>query len=429
MADRKFSEDLLVGLTVVAGLALLAAAILVIGGQSKLFAAKFRYRTEFADASGLRVGAPVALAGVRVGNVSQIVLPRDPRERGIDVELEVDAGYAPRVREGTTARLAIMQFVANEKSVELSPGDPDGEQIPDGGTIPADTGPAILERGVTIAESVERITKDLEDILGAIRRGDSVLGKAIVDPAFGMQGMEDIEAVIASLRHLAERVERGQGLAGRLFADDESARQTLADLREAAHSLSAFAGRLERGEGLVGEWTAGDSQIVKEIDEVVLAVRSVARSLEEGEGLVARLLHDEEMSRRVTANLDEAVARIASIARKIDEGQGTLGLLVNDRRLYDDVDSVITGIESSRLASGLLQRYYRKGEKEKAEVGPGALPGSGPVSSAPTPPGGAPVPPAGTGNPSAERSYSATPPVERPAPPLSLGGPGTEATP
>jgi phospholipid/cholesterol/gamma-HCH transport system substrate-binding protein len=440
MPARKSSQDLLVGLTVAAGMALLAAAILVIGGQSKLFSAKFAYRTTFREASGLRVGAPVSLAGVRVGNVTRIVLPKDPRAAGIDVEVEVDAAYAPRVREGSVARLAMLQFVANEKSVEISPGDPDKPQVPDGAVIPVAEGPALLERGASIAESVERITGDLETILGAIRRGEGVLGKAIVDPRFGAQGMEDLQAAIASFRNLADRVVRGEGLAGRIFSDDTAARETLADLRTAAHGLAAFSVRLEQGEGLAGELTSGESHLVPELAETVAALKSVATAMEKGDGLVGRLVRDEELSRRVTANLDEAIARLASITRKIDEGQGTLGLLVNERGLYDDVESVITGVESSKFASGLIQHYYRKGEKEQAR--PGSGPAGGPAAApparaapAPAPPavpggpagpGGAPGSPA-TGNRSSERSYSLPSPPAGPIPPVPPGGPDPEA--
>jgi len=444
MPARKSSQDLLVGLTVAAGMALLAVAILVIGGQSKLFSAKYGYRTTFREASGLRVGAPVSLSGVRVGNVTRIVLPKDPRAAGIDVEVEVDAAYAPRIREGSVARLAMLQFVANEKSVEISPGDPDKPQIPDGSVIPVAEGPALLERGATIAESVERITGDLETILGAIRRGEGVLGKAIVDPRFGAQGIEDLQAAIASFRSLADRVVRGEGLAGRLFSDDAAARETLADLKTAAHGLAAFSVRLEKGEGLAGELTTGESHLVPELRETVTALRSVATALEQGEGLVGRLVRDEELSRRVTANLDEAMARLASITRKIDEGQGTLGLLVNERGLYDDVETVITGVRSSKFASGLIQRYYRKGTKEQDRPGSGSgaestpPPAAAPTAPAPSPPTGpgragwpsGPDQPSGspaTGNPSSERSYSLPSSPAGPIAPPPPGGLDREA--
>lgn len=442
MPARKSSQDLLVGLTVAAGLALLAVAILVIGGQSKLFSAMFEYRTTFAEASGLRVGAPVSLAGVRVGNVSRIVLPKDPRAEGIEVELEVDAAYAPRIRAGSVARLTILQFVANEKAVEISPGDPDQPQLPDGAVIPVAEGPALLERGATIAGSVERIAGDLETILSAIRRGEGVLGKAIVDPRFGAQGVEDLQAAIASLRNLTARAERGEGLAGRIFSDDAAARETLADLRTAARGLAVLGTRLERGEGLAGELTSGASDLVPELRETVASLRAAATALAQGDGLIGRLVGDEELSRRVTANLDETLARLASITRKIDEGQGTLGLLVNERALHDDVETVITGVRSSKLASGLIRRYYRKGEKEQArpEAGPAGTPPPPATSAPPVPPAGGPaadpggwrpgdpgtVPPA-TGNRPADRPYSPPSPPPGPRTPLPPGRPDTEA--
>ncbi|MDQ7088589.1 MAG: MlaD family protein [Acidobacteriota bacterium] len=363
-------RSLAVGLVVILGLAIFMGAVLVVGQETHLFAAKMTYRTNFPDASGLRVGSPVTIAGVRVGTVARIVLPTNPDSEGIEVFLSVDRSYAARVRQGTEASLVILQFVANEKSVDLSPGDPDKNQLGDGAFIPPAVQQAILEQGRTIASTLELATSDLSEILGAIRRGEGLLGKAIVDPEFGTEGLESLQRALDASEALLARVNRGEGLMGRMVSDREFAEAVTADLKTATSGIAAVAQRIERGEGLLGRLSTGSEgeALAEDLRQLGRALRSVADGLEHGEGLAGVLLRDEALAERVSANLDETLARLASISRKIDEGEGTLGLLVNDRGLYDEAQTLVTGVRSSRLASWLIRRYHRRGEREREKA-------------------------------------------------------------
>ena len=58
---HKIMQEVIVGLVVIAGIFLLAAAILVLGQESRIFSQKMTYRTVFPDATGLRVGSPVTM--------------------------------------------------------------------------------------------------------------------------------------------------------------------------------------------------------------------------------------------------------------------------------------------------------------------------------------------------------------------------------
>ncbi|MBP7148392.1 MAG: MCE family protein [Acidobacteria bacterium] len=357
-----------VGLTVIVSLVIFAAAVLMVGEQTQMFKAKVTYRTNVPDASGLRAGSPVSMAGVRIGTVDRIVLPVSPKAQGIDVYLKVDEDYAPRVREGTQAKLAFLQFVANEKSVDLKPGDPSGRVLPEGALIPMAPSTELLETGRTIADTLEEVTADVRDILGSIRRGDGLVGRAFMDPNFGKPTLEALNKSLTSLADVLSRVQQGQGLAGRLVADDAAAAEIMANLQKTSASMAAVAARLEEGQGMLGEMSSRDASggIAADLRTGVGALKEVATGLQQGQGLAGALLRDPELSRRISGNLDEASARLASIARKVDEGQGTLGLLVNERSLHDHVDSVITGVRESRFVSWLLHRYYQKGDKVKS---------------------------------------------------------------
>ena len=56
----------------------IALAVMVVGGESAPWSKQSRYSVVFRHASGLRVGAPVRMAGVEIGMVTEIDLPTDP---------------------------------------------------------------------------------------------------------------------------------------------------------------------------------------------------------------------------------------------------------------------------------------------------------------------------------------------------------------
>ena len=82
----KWSE-LKVGLTVLVASITLGILILLMSGTGGVFTRRVILRSYFDNASGLRVGAPVRLQGVDIGNVSAIRVVADPSRRATPVEV------------------------------------------------------------------------------------------------------------------------------------------------------------------------------------------------------------------------------------------------------------------------------------------------------------------------------------------------------
>jgi len=121
-------RDLIVGIFVAVGLAAIAYLSIQVGGVNYAGPGGLKLYATFDEVGGLKPRAPVAIAGVNVGQVKRIALDQDLRARvtlDLDARLELSADTSAGIR---TSGLLGDQFVA------LEPGGEDeilhsGEEI------------------------------------------------------------------------------------------------------------------------------------------------------------------------------------------------------------------------------------------------------------------------------------------------------------
>jgi phospholipid/cholesterol/gamma-HCH transport system substrate-binding protein len=118
------------------GFTLSVAALLMFlwtafGGTLPLRAESYRFKADFPEASLLVKEADVRMAGVNIGKVKSKEL--GPGGRTTEVEIELDSRFAPIGRD---ARAVLRQkSLLGETYVEITPGEPGAEKLPDGGTL------------------------------------------------------------------------------------------------------------------------------------------------------------------------------------------------------------------------------------------------------------------------------------------------------
>jgi len=86
-------SQLKVGITVIVASIVLAVLVVLMSGTGGLFAKTIVLKSYVFDAQGLRVGAPVRLSGVDIGNVKGIqVVPNRPLDPG-EIKVKVNRKY------------------------------------------------------------------------------------------------------------------------------------------------------------------------------------------------------------------------------------------------------------------------------------------------------------------------------------------------
>ncbi len=358
------ARELKVGLFVILGLALMGAAVFIIGDTRRLWESKVGYRAAFRDVAGLKPGAPVRMGGLDIGSVTSVGHEGDPGDARIFVGMSIVKQEATRIRTDSVARV-VGKGLLGDKMVELTVGSADAVQMAPHSLIPSEEPADVFAAANKVAAAAERAIERIEP-----------LARQLGDPKFA----EDIGGSAAGVHSLLDAIVHGDGMMHRLFYDRREADQ----IDEAIAHLNRTSARLEatladvqdvtshvrEGPGIAhaivydGEVSKNAAGAIRELDEDLRAVR-------EGNGLAHALLYGDDSSQHVMANLNAMSDDLRAIVGGLRQGKGTLGALLVDPTVYEDINSAIGNVERNEVLRALVRYSIKADEKRPApEVHP-----------------------------------------------------------
>jgi phospholipid/cholesterol/gamma-HCH transport system substrate-binding protein len=332
---RRRNIQLQVGIFVTFALVLLGLVILVLGNQRSMFASKVRLHTSFPDVNGLIVGAPVRLAGVDVGRVTQIRFSDDLERPYAILELAIETEYMPRVRRDTRA-LIDSKGLLGDKIINLTVGSPRMPELKEGDAIEAG------ESG-----SLERLAHRVEDTAGAIGEAADAAKGAVTSIA-SPEVTENVRRITASLADLLEQAQRGDGLWHALVADPALARRVASIVTQLDSASTHARSASER-------------------------LDSVMAQVEHGPGTLNTLLYGPE-GKALLADLGELGKRLNRLAANVERGNGTIGGLLVDPSVYEDMKTVLGNIERNVLFKALVRMTIKEGDIQRPALVPRPAP-------------------------------------------------------
>jgi len=316
-------RDQVVGVFVLAGIVLLASALLYVGVNKRWFKRDPLYHTTFLTAEGLKTGMGLQLRGFTIGHVKGLSLERDDHGDRVAVTLSVHQEYADRIVDGSVVELAV-QPLGFGASLVLYPGRTGGAALSAGAVIPStDTveGLALLARG-----EVDRP-----------QRRDAVASLLGLLPSL----VTEAEQLVTTLQTMLARLDtRLMGTAdmpsgGLLQTVDTTARE-FGDLAAAVNGRTEDLGR------------------------ILTDLEALTARLADPEGLIPTLLGDEgsaamlfrdqaALYERLSAAMDELVALTGFMNRSAPE----IGLLLEETiRTLGESEKVLQGLKNNPLLRG-----------------------------------------------------------------------------
>jgi len=314
--------ELRVGVVVVASLAILAFAILSIGGGgSTIFRSRYQVKALMNDVNGLKPGSPVRVGGVEVGTVTRVDFGAEGSGM-VEVTMTLDRRVRERVTTESRATLGSLGLLG-EKAVDIAAATA-GPPVEDGGYLAAASEDPF--KGLLTDASFS--TAHLRRILSRMDAGEGLIGKALRDEEL-YDRMTDVSV---RLQGVLTRLESEEGPLGRLMNDEEMSRS----LAESAGSVARITAGIDGGEGALGALTR-DEELGRELKGLTASLHEVAGRLARGEGAAGRLLRDEAFFTK----LDGSFTRLDAILARVERGEGTAGRLLQDDELHDNLNATL----------------------------------------------------------------------------------------
>ena len=312
-------SELKIGLLTVFALATATMLIFLLSGEGGFFWQRYSLKTIFPNIAGLKPGAPVRVAGVEVGTVTEVQFAGDR----VEVILEISRDMQSRVTSTSVASLGSISLLG-EAAVDLTASS-QGTPIPEWGYITSGpTAGSIAEVGEQAARGIAELTVLLKET----RAGRGTLGKLFTDDSLYLE----MHSLVSAVEDVVQNVNQGNGTIGHLANDPAAAKALEASLQ----NVEAVTARIRSGEGSIGK-LLGDDAMAQSLTSTTANLDSLTGKINRGEGTAGKLITERELYDR----LNSMSQRLDQVMTGLQQGEGTAGQLLKDRQLYDNINGTM----------------------------------------------------------------------------------------
>jgi phospholipid/cholesterol/gamma-HCH transport system substrate-binding protein len=382
-------SQLRVGLFVFAGLAVLGFLIINASGDFNPFEKRMRLKARFANADGLRPGAEVQLAGVRIGQVDEVrfLPPNDSDTANIEAVMSVSEKIdgrpiTERVRTDSTAQLVATSVLANDKMINITPGTAKGDSVAENHVLDSSAAISInqlTQTGNDLLNQINRLAVPTNEILNKANQGEGTLGRIINDQSLYNNldaTVGETKLTMQKLQNTIERVNRGEGSAGKLLNDPalyNNLNRTVAQLEAISTDLRAgrgTAGKFLRDDALYNDARAAVQDVraaVQRLNEFADSLEPITRDLNEGRGTLGKFLKDEQLyndARDTLAKFNSTASRLDVLIADAQAGKGTIGKLITDETLYNNANQTMSNVNQLSSEGTKLIYDFRQNPKK-----------------------------------------------------------------
>ena len=331
--------ELRVGLTVVFASIALIILIFLMTGSTGLFTHKITLYSYFDNASGLRVGAPVRLEGVDIGNVQSIrVVPRHGLTP-VRVAMRVSTKYERGIRTDSTAELST-QGVLGETFVDIDSRAATGPPATDGTVLHIHEQPDltdVVRASQSTLQNIQALLQRVSDIIGYIQSGKGSIGKLIFDE----QLYDRLNTTLLEYQKVASAVTQGQGSLGKLIVSDELYNNADATVTK----LNNILDQINAGQGTAGKFIK-DPSLYNNANATIAKANDLMANINAGKGTLGMMARDQAFARKV----NDTINKLNALATQLNSGQGTAGKFIQDPTMYNNANNLLTETRSLVMA-------------------------------------------------------------------------------
>jgi phospholipid/cholesterol/gamma-HCH transport system substrate-binding protein len=331
MAGQERSIEVKVGVLILVSFVILGAFILVMTGMS--LQSTYPIYVDFDNPGALQTGAPVRIAGIKVGKVAELTFrggqvdPDTHRRSLVRAKLLMEERVRGSVHDDADFYVTT-QGVLGEQFLSIDPGSPDR--------------PAMKDRAIVKGIDPPRLDLFLAkayELLDVTVNGVRSNRELIRDIALGAAGvLKNLNGVLGDNRdRITRTLSNVEELTVQAKALTEQARANYLDnpkITRTIDNIDKLTTDLQRD---TGPLLKDAREATANLDRLSAAVGSTEQTQK------LQKIVDEVLGLVVRANA--TVTDTQAIVAHIKKGEGTAGALVMDEEMYDDLQSMVRDLK------------------------------------------------------------------------------------
>ena len=324
------SIEVKVGMLILTAAGLLTAFILVMGGIN--FQPAYSIFVDFDNPGGLQTGAPVKIAGVKVGKIKEIAfrggdMKGGKREPLVRLKIDVERRYQSSVHTNSIFYVTT-QGVLGEQYLAIDPGSPQKGVLPENSIVKGIDPPRL---DLFLAKAYEL----LDTTMNGIRNNRELISDIATNTAGLLKGLnttltdnrERINRTMANLESLTTEANTLTVHARTQYVDNPKIARTIDNIDRLSSDIQKDSGPM-----------------LKDARES-LANLNRASKVVGGEEEQVKLKKTIEDVAQLAARANATAADAQAIVQHIKKGNGTVGALVMDEAIYDDVQEMVRDLK------------------------------------------------------------------------------------
>ena len=335
-------SQLKVGITVVVASVTLGFLLFLMSGTAGLFTPRLTVKSYFDNAEGLRVGAPVRLSGVDIGNVTKISIVHDKPLTPVEVTVKVSTKYGFGLRRDSVTSLETAG-VLGETFLDIDSSQAVGPQLQDGDTLPTQVHPdfnQVVRASQSTLQNMDALLKRADRILAFAESGKGSLGKLIYDPML----YNRFSDTVAEFQKIVAQIGNGEGSLGRLISRNDAYDKFIATLDK----MDKVVDDMQQGKGTAGKFLK-DPSLYDNANATIANLKKVTEDINAGKGTLGKLTKDEELAKK----LDNTITKLSQLTTSLEAGQGSAGKFFKDEAFYNNTSQLMA--ESRELVKAIRE--------------------------------------------------------------------------
>jgi phospholipid/cholesterol/gamma-HCH transport system substrate-binding protein len=325
------SIEVKVGILILLSLGILGTFILVMGGLS--FHATYPLYVDFDNPGGLQSGAPVRIAGVRVGKVDALefhggtIDPQTGRRTLVRAKLAVEEAVKGSIHEDAIFYVTT-QGVLGEQFLSIEPGGPNKPVLREGAIVKGIDPPRIdlfLAKAYELLDTTVNGIKNNREVISSIATNTAGLLKGL--NVIVTDNKDRIDRIIANVDEMTVEAKTLTHDARVNYIDNPKLLQTVDNIDALTTKIRDDSGPMRKDA----------REALANLNRVSATVGDPAQQ----ERIKKALSDLAQLAERANAT----VADTQVIVSHIKKGEGTVGALVMDEEIYDDVQEMVRDLK------------------------------------------------------------------------------------